>query len=260
MNPFDPFNVMALRGQGHMRNITLALPTALVSDLLPMGLALGAQTMTPPGTHPVILGFHDMFKLHTTIPTLLPSLTYHEHSVGIPFCYVTLGSIGPTSPGPYYFMPTLLLDSALATLGGIVFWGYPKRLARVTVTGNKYAVAQSNGDPLVDVTWDITGPFLPAASYPNFAPQQAALSQPLLGLVPLSLGPFFVVADFPKDWTVATVRPLETVTEVYTDYVVGFGLARYPKSGKSKGIDASVVGSYELHAPWSMSAPYPPLP
>jgi hypothetical protein len=259
MNPFDPFNVMGLRGLGHMRNITVALPTAVVSDLLPMGLALGPQTMTPPGTHPVILGFHDMFKLHTTLPSLLPSLTYHEHSVGIPFCYVTFGAVTATSPGPYYFMPTLLLDSALATLGGIVFWGYPKRLARITVAGNKYDVSQTNGDPLVSVSWDVSGPFQPASAYPNFAPQQAAISQPLLGLVPLSLGPFFAVADFPKDWTVAQVRPLATVTEVHTDYVVGFGSARYPRSGKSSGIDVSVTGSYELQAPWSMSAPYPPM-
>lgn len=260
MNPFDPMNVGGLRGQGTMRNVTLALPTDTVRTFLPAGLALGPQPMTPNGTHPVILGFHDMYKLQTTVPTLLPSLTYHEHSVGIPYCYVTLGDVVPGSPGPYYFMPTLLLDSALATIGGIVYWGYAKRPARVTVAGDNYVVSRSNGSPVVGVSWDVAGDFRPPAGYPKFGPQQKAISQPLIGMMPLSLGPFFVVADFPKDWDVATVRPLKTVTNVHSDYVIGFESGRYPNAGKSPGIDASVIGSYELRAPWTMSAPYPPMP
>ena len=70
--------------------------------------------MTLSGRIPVIMGFHDMFRLHASVPSLLPSMTYHEHSVGIPYCYVTQGgAMTARTPGPYYFMPILLLDNAV---------------------------------------------------------------------------------------------------------------------------------------------------
>ena len=64
MNPFDPANVVNLSGTGTMRGVTLALPTDRGRDLLPNGLELGSQSITGPGTHPVMLGFHDIFRLH----------------------------------------------------------------------------------------------------------------------------------------------------------------------------------------------------
>jgi len=260
MNPFDPFDLVNLSGDGTMRNVTLALPRDRVRTLLPHGVELGPQEMTPPGTHPVILGFHDMFRLHLSVPSPLPSLTYHEHSVGIPYCHVAGGIAGPyVSGGPYYFMPLLLLDSVLATLGGVMFWGYPKRLASFTVDTSSYTVTR-DGKTVASVSWGEGGEHVPVDECEAFALQREAISQPLMGMLPLSLGPFFVVADFPKRWDVATVRPLETITELHFDYVPGLPAGRYPAQGASEGIDVSVVGSYELQAPWRMSMPYPPGP
>ena len=259
MNPLDPFNLLHLRGVGTLRNLTLALPTDTVRRFLPHGLELGPQEMTPPGTHPVIIGFHDMFRLHASVPSLVPSMTYHEHSVGVPYCYVTRGSITTASPGPYFFMPILLLDNLWA-LGGILFWGYAKRLASISVDANRFRVTQLGGEPVVSITFDRVGDAKPIADYPRFALQREAISQPLISMVPLGLGPFFVVAGFPKKWDVATLRPLQTVIEVFTDYVVGFSPGCYPATGRSEGIDASVIGAYELCAPFQVGSPYLPLP
>jgi len=79
-------------------------------------MELGEQDVTEPGTHPVVLFFHDMFQLHTSVPSLLPNLTYREHSVNVPFVHVPAGGMNIPSPGPYQFMPTLYLDSFLAEL------------------------------------------------------------------------------------------------------------------------------------------------
>lgn len=260
MNPFDPFNLLHLSGMGTMRNLTLALPTETVRNLLPNGLALGPQEMTPPGTHPVIMGFHDMFRLKGSIPSLLPSMTYHEHSVGIPYCYVTQGEIAPHSPGPYFFMPILLLDNLWATLGGMLFWGYAKQLATISVDDGQFKVTRTGGESVLSIAFEGVGDAKPIADYPHFELQRQAISQPLISMVPLSLGPFFVVAGFPKKWDVATVRPLKTVTDVFTDYVVGLSSGRYPATGRSKGIDVSVMGAYELCAPFQVGSPYPPMP
>ena len=259
MNPFDPFDLFNLRGRSTMRNVTLALPIAEVQKFLPAGLELGPQKMTDAGRHPVILSFNDVYDLRPAFPTFLPGLTYHEHVVGIPYCHVKRGVGTADSPGPYYFMPTLLLDDVLATLGGVVFWGYPKRLARITESGNAYQVQRRGGEPLVSLALDVSGDFQPVGGFAKFTLQREALSQPLIGMMPLSVGPCFVVADFPKRWSDATARPLKTVTVVETSYVTGLSKARHPAKGKGPGIDQSVIGSYELDTHWSMSMPYPPF-
>ena len=257
MNPFDPFNMMHLSGMGTMRYVTLALPRDAVHNLLPNGLELGPQTMTPPGTHPVLMGFHEMFRLRTSLPSLLPSMTYHEHSVGIPYCYATSAGITTHTPGPYFFMPIVLLDHVLAVLGGILFWGYAKQLATISNANGRYSIARLDGEPVLSLSYESVGEAKPLADYPQFDLQRQALSQTVISMVPLGVGPFFVLAGFPKRWEVATLRPLRTVTEVFTDYVIGLSSGRYPATGRSKGIDASVIGAYELRAPWQLGTPYP---
>jgi hypothetical protein len=257
MNPFDPFDLLHLSGTGTLRYTTLALPTATVRNLLPHGLELGPQQLTPPGTHPVLMGFHDMFRLHTTVPSWLPSMTYHEHSVGIPCCYLSSGAASACTPGPYFFMPAVLLDHVWATFGGLVFWGYAKQLAVISNAGGCYRVARPGGEPLLSLSYEEAGEARAVAGYPHFEVHRQALSQTIISLMPLGMGPFFVVAGFPKDWAAATVTPLQTVTEVFTDYVIGLPSLRSPSTGRSTGIDASVIGSYELRAPWQLTGVRP---
>jgi hypothetical protein len=255
MNPFDPFNLWHLSGMGTLRYVTLALPTATVSNLLPAGLELGPQQITPKGTHPVLMGFHEMFRLQTSVPSLLPSMTYHEHSVGVPYCYAAQGR--GRSRGPYFFMPIVLLDHVLATIGGLLFWGYAKRLATIRNADGRYTATVMDGEPALSVSYEYTGEAKPVAEYPRFELQRQALSQTIVSTVPLGMGPFFVLAGFPKRWEVATIRPLRAVTEIFTDYVVGLSSGRYPATDRSADINESVMGSYELSAPWQLGSPYP---
>jgi len=244
MTPASPFAAINLHGDGTMRGVTLALPTAQVRDLLPAGLELGDQKVTPAGTHPVILFFHDMFRAQMSMPTLLPNMTYHEHSVGVPFAYLSSSSITPGMPGPYYF-----------------FWGFAKEMASATVTETSYSVNSLAGQRLTSLTWKKPRQqeFRPIAEYKNFEPVRQMLNQPIISMLPAAMGPFFILSDFDKAWEVATIRPLETSVEVDQAYVPGYEAGRYPASGYSRGINASVLGSYELRAPWRLSLPYPPL-
>jgi hypothetical protein len=256
----NPFAAISLHGNGTMRGVTLALPKDRVADFLPAGMELGDQNVTPAGTHPVILFFHDMFRAQMSMPTLLPNMTYHEHSVGVPFSYISSGSITPGNPGPYYFMPKLYLDNFWATIGGIAFWGFPKEMASVNVTAETYTVTSFTGQRITSLAWKKPkGAFKPIQEVPNFEPVRQMLSQPIISMVPMAMGPFFILSDFDKIWETATVRPLETSLEVDVEYVPGYAGGRYPATGWSPGIDSSVIGSYELRALWRLSLPYPPL-
>ena len=265
-----PFNLVNLHGQGTFRSVTLALPTAQVLRFLPAGLVLGPQDVTPPGTHPVILSFNALYRAEMSVPTLLPSLTYHEFTFGVPFSHLPAGPLAralgsltgqrDAAPrGPYYYMPRLFLDSVLATLGGVVFWGYAKKLARFTVGADRFAIQGEDGRPQVSLGFAAVGQPQPVAALPHFAAVQAMLDQPLLSQLPAALGPIFVVADFDKQWDTATLRPLHTSVRAEAEFVPGFGPGSHPASGVAEGIDASVLGSYELNAAWLLGMPHAPV-
>lgn len=260
MNPLDPYNMFYLSGTGTMRYMTIALPTEVVRRMLPNGLELGPQDLTPEGTHPIMMGFHDMFRLHTSIPSLLPSMTYHEHSVGIPYCYINQGQWGPSSRGPYFFMPSLLLDHVLATVGGVLFWGFAKHYCHITNVDGHFRISRRGGPPVLTFDYENAGEAEPIAKVPEFETQRQALAQTVVSTFPAGMGPYFILSEFPKQWEVATIRPLTAVTEIYSDYVIGFAPGRYPEKDRSPGIASSVMGAYELSAPWRLTAPYPVMP
>ena len=139
MEPTFPYNAINLVGSGIMRVVTIALPREEVRSLLPHGLELGRQDLTGPDEHPVVFHFQEMIRAHMTIPNLLPNLTYHEQVIGVPFTHVSPGLSGPRS-GPFFYMPNLYLDDAIATMGGRFLWGFAKQMASARVTERSWAV------------------------------------------------------------------------------------------------------------------------
>ncbi|MEP6733532.1 MAG: acetoacetate decarboxylase family protein [bacterium] len=265
MNTLNPFSAINLHGDGVFRGVTLAAPIESVESLLPSGLALGDQTVTPKGTHPVIVSFNDLSRAVMSVPTLLPVLNYHEYTLGIPYSYVSRGGMNRNSPGPYYYMPRLYLNSVLAVLGGIGFWGFLKRLASFKVDEEQFIISTETDELLTSLTWKPAGEHRPVGEYAFFEPIRQMLDQPLISQLPPLDGFPFVVSDFDKRWDVATVRPLETTVEIDAAFVPQFrSSVRAQLNGKTlretaRGIDKSPLGSYELVAPWRLGMPYVPL-
>jgi len=259
MNPFDPFNLFHLNGFGVMRNVTIAMPIEAVIRFLPPGLQLGPQRMTPPGTHPVIMGFHNMYGLEPSIPTLLPRYTYCEYSMGIPYCYVSTGQISNYTPGPYFFMPILFVNNPWVAFGARLFWGYNKCPAGFRNDDHHYRVFREDGRPIMALSFE-AGESRRPGDYQHFPMQQQAIMQPLISLVPFGYGPWFVVAGFPKKWDVAEVQPVKAELEIYEEFVPGVRPGRYPDSGSFPSIDQAVTGSYVVKAPFQVGSPYPPMP
>lgn len=266
----NPFNWVNLHGRGLFRSVTLALPLAQVRSLLPAGLVLGPQDVSPAGTHPVIVSFNALARAEMSVPTLMPALTYHEFTLGVPHCLLPRGRLGRAAAalagradapayGPYYYMPRLYLDSVLATVGGLLYWGYAKRLARFAVSADRFAIQGEDGTPLIELGFEAVGPAQPPDALPHFAAVRAMLDQPLVSQLPAALGPVFVVADFNKRWDQASLRPLHTQVRVAAPLVPGFGPGLHPATGLAEGIDASVLGSYALDAPWLLGMPRAPL-
>ena len=149
------------------------------------------------------------------------------------------------------------VSMAPAGLPGVVAptWG------SVTVTADRFTVSNMSGQRLTSLAWKTpeADGHRPIVEFPYFEPVRQMLSQPIISQIPAALGPFLILSDFDKNWDVARLRPLQTAVEVDIAYVPGYDCGRYPSKNWSDGIDTSVLGSYELLAPWRLSLPYPPL-
>ncbi len=259
MEPSFPYNAINLVGDGIMRVMTIALPRAEVLDLLPHGLELGEQDLTAPGLHPVVFHFQEMIRAHMTIPNLLPNLTYHEQVVGVPFTYVT-GGLTPRS-GPFFYMPNLYLDDAIATLGGRFLWGFSKHMARAVVTESTWT-AEPEGDPVISLDFEPTTlAYAPVNRYPHIEaycrPVTGIMVQPLIGMLPAAMGPIFVCSNWDKKWDDAVVRPLTTAMRIDRSFVPALPCGRFPDEGRAPGIDRSPIGAFELRARWRLGLVYP---
>jgi hypothetical protein len=259
MNLLDPYSYVSLDGDAILRGVTIALPTERVRGMLPEGLELGEQRLTPPGTHPVVLWFQVMLRAHMSVPTLLPSMTYLEHIFAVPHTFVTRGRVDRRTPGPYLFMARLYLDDLLATVGGVLWWGFAKEMAELRLGRRRFSVAQ-RGDTLISLRFEPQGELLPASRFPHFGAMRQIMRQPLVSQLPLGRGPFFACSDFDRAVEEGRMRPLRTVVEVREPFVPGLPCARFPAEGAAPGIEVSPLGSYEIRSPWRQGLIYAPRP
>jgi hypothetical protein len=252
-----------VRGGSTMRGLILPTPVHLVRELLPAGLELGEpQIQAGAGKYPVFLFFNDVFRLVWSIPTLDPSVTYHEFQIGIPYTYLSTGWPARGSSGPYYFMPRLCLDHIMPVLGGIFFWGFAKEMARIRVTQNTYTVTSLWGQEIAAYEWIrelFPKPFLPVSDFPFFEPVRQVLDQTIVSQLPAAMGPVFVLSDVHRDWDAGFLRLLGRPIRVEVGGLIGNSAGTSPYVVNSAaGLDQHGLGPFELRVPWRLSLPYPP--
>ncbi|WP_146158207.1 hypothetical protein [Enhygromyxa salina] len=234
------------------------MPTHVVEDLLPHGMVLGPQEFTPTGTHPITMWFYDMFQMHMNIPTPLPSMSYNEHVVGIPYVHTTRSLINPICSGPFFYMATLRLNSWLAIFGGRLFWGFEKNFGDITTSNGRFFVWDpSSHAPMVSLIYEPTGPYWPVDEFPKFRHMYALLQQPLISMLPGGLGPVFVASEFARRWQTATIQPLRASMKIYQSYVTGLPTGTFPPTGMTKSIEESAFGSFSLRMEYACGLIYP---
>jgi hypothetical protein len=118
----------------------------------------------------------------------------------------------------------------------------------------------ADGRPVTSVTTEFETEFEALGRFPEFEPMRAVLSQPIISLMPIAMGPFFALSNFDKDWSRAELRSTRARMHVDQAYVPGLPTGSYPRGGPSKGIKDDPAGSFVYRAPWRLSLPYPPRP
>jgi hypothetical protein len=244
-------------GDAITRCIALALPSSKVRAMLPAGLGLCAQSVTPQGTHPVILQSHTFAHCQFSFPTMLPPMSFHEQTLGIPFVCVSAAP-GLRAAGPYYFMPKLYLDDRWNLFIGRNFWGFNKELARVRVNAGSYTVTSMTGRRLAGLTWSVSGdePRPAIGGYEQFEPVRKMLSQTPLSFSPAAVGPIPTLTDFDRSWNLGTVRRLRAVLDIDAAYCPRFSGGHYETADETGQASGWPALAFEVSAQWWLSYPY----
>lgn len=223
----------------------VTLPVAEVRRMLPAGVAPGAQTLAPPGEHPVLFMFGHHEGVH---PVFLPIRgAYHEMITAVPFLDYPAGS-SEASRGEYAFMPRLYLDDWIFVILGW-FYGYDKVRARIADGPDGYRVsALLSRRRIVSGQFAPKGDAGPVSAFPNFSPVEPTFREPFLGR--LFFGPILCsVMTFELEK--AVLRSADAVIAVESAYLPGMPVREF----RVHGIDASPLGAFRIEVPWTLSWP-----
>jgi hypothetical protein len=238
----------SLHAQGTYRShcVLLALDSERLRDLLPTGLVPGAQTLTGPGRHPLLL----MFGHHHGVrPSFLPVRggTYHEFIAAIPF--LDLEMPGGRRRGPFSFMSRLYLDNWLWVVMGWLY-EYAKVRARVLSTPRSYAVRTLlSGRPIVSASFDSQGRTGPMKDFPHFDAIAPAFRQPFIakiGFLP------FLGSAMTFELEKATLQAIQGEVRIEDSFARGLPRGVFP----FEGIDRDPIGAFFIEVPWTLSLPY----
>lgn len=236
--------MIALTGRYRANCAVLALPASDAASMLAGNAGLGAQTLTPPGTHPVIL----LMGEHTGVRVkFLPgSIDYREALVSVPWVRRRGKACGS---GPLAHVSRLWLDRLAPVVGGWTF-GFPKIWSRVGMSDTSYAVkSMLSRTPLLEARFEARGEAAPVSQFGHFGVVRPIFEQPFLQRLLLA-GPSCVeVMDFGLDR--ATLQPIEATIEVRDGFMAGFPAGVREVSS----IEESQFGAFRLELSWTLTAP-----
>jgi hypothetical protein len=214
--------------------------------MLPPGLELAQQSITPAGTHPVLLMMGRQHDVHAEWGMLRgPGVSYNELFFGVPF--VNRAPRDGKQLGPFMFGPVLYVDRLLPFIMGY-FWGFAKEDVTIVDDGLHYEVRDSRG-PLLTAQFAAQGSWGPPSSFPNFQAyppmfQQSGIGRTLLG--------FYLCFAFQHNSIEqAQIRSAGTTLQVVRPFVRGMDPGTY----RFAGISSEPFGSFQMTNSWTLQPP-----
>jgi len=233
-----------------------------LSYILPPELELAPQSITDTGKHPMLVlagTQHNVQHAYgkngdklVPIPGLVPA-TYQETIVAVPYVQLKAAHRTPGEYyGPFYYMPALYLDSALAvTLGGL--YGYNKHLTkRYDSDGSHTQVYTENKKiPSIDLRMGIErGTFQDAKDVAAFAPMQQMMDMPLIG----KKGDGSLVCSLFAWDGAAPIRVAPADSYLSVGLIPSLELDPFPHY--SGGYDKQKLGSFRITSHWKLKGPF----
>jgi hypothetical protein len=242
------FKNLHLAGTYSSYAVPLSLKAEAVRAMLPDGLGLAPQGMTPAGEHPVILNFGFQQRVRFQWGSLNgPGFNYQEFSVGVPFVQLT-----DSGEGPFFTTPRLYLTNGLAVILGYL-WGFAKRKARIKAgmhaQDRTYKVSVGNDTLIAGEFKPLGSPGAPS-QFPYYQELQKAMGATIFADKTI-WGP--IVCSTYGLGRVQEVQPVEAEIHIPRAFLPGLpeGTIRVP------GINQAKLGAFQtpFQTAWTMSMP-----
>lgn len=221
--------------------VTRPIPADAALGMLPKGLDLVPQTLTPPGQHPLLL----MFGHHTHVhPAFLKisGWSYHEFLTAVPWVRFPGGKLERSH------MPRLYLDNVLMVLAGWLY-AFPKLWGRIDSGTGSYAVRSLvSGRPLLSARWNGSGTRGPVEMFPLFRGVEPTFAQPFIQRFP----PLpFIGSVMQFALGSATLEAAEGSITIDSEFLRGLPAGTLP----FPPLTASPLGGFLIDVPWTLSLP-----
>ena len=217
----------------------VGIPTPSARALLPEGLVLASQDVVPDARHPVLFVMGRQRNVRFACAPV--GIDYFEFILALPF--VEPAGSPAAGAGPFGYMPRLLLDRWLPTVGGRLLLAYDKRRAVISRTEDNYRIVTPSGDLL------LTARFRAAprsAGYRLPSPVREALQLPMISR--RARGAWrYTAADLQLDE--AQIDPLEMDLAIEQAFVPGLPTGQF-------ALDAGGGQAFRLRTSWRLTGPF----
>ncbi|MDB6177127.1 NAD(P)-binding protein [Paracoccus sp. Z330] len=232
-----------------------AIDAEALQAVLPDGMYLLPQGLTPAGTHPVALLANQQIGVRlSALPRLLGYRNYYEAIIAINW----VGIEG--QPGIFSYLPNLYLNSRAPQLAGVWMYGFNKRMGQLQMGQSSYEVAAPDGTAIWSGRYQQPGFARPLMQSPECAAVEALCQQ-----VVVSEGAFggWRYSAFDFNLTSARVAPVSAQIDIADP-----ALARLPQgrmqarplamhdaasfATRSHGLP----GAFRIWTNWTLSNPF----
>lgn len=231
-----------------------AVEAAALESVLPDGMYLLPQGLTPPGTHPVAMLANQQIGVRLSVlPRLLGYPNYLEAIVAINW----VGIEG--QEGIFSYLPNLYLDSRAAQQAGVWMYGFNKRMGRLTMGDNAYSVAAPEGQPIWSGQYRQPGYSRPLMDSPECAAVEALCQQVVVCRGPLG-GWHYCAFDF--NLTSARIAPVAATIRIDDPTLANLpaGEMRARPLAMNDEVaairDHGLPGAFRIWTSWTLSNPF----
>lgn len=227
-----------------------SLPVEQVKKMLPPGLVLSKQSLTPSKTHPVTFLFNQQTNVRASfLPQILGFKSYLENIVAVNCVEIEDGD------GTIFsFLPALFLDNALATYSGRLFYGLAKKLAKNTLDGSLYRTISEENHPIWEMRYFDHAPIERLVDLGNVSLVRALLDAPIL--TPRLFGTWQAMAF---DFSVGSAfgAPVATHLDIYPTNGLGLPAGRLISPPFREGQEENgLPGAFRCWTDWTLSNPF----
>jgi uncharacterized protein with NAD-binding domain and iron-sulfur cluster len=230
-----------------------AVDATALQAILPKGMTLHPQTLTPEGTHPVAILCNQQLGVRASImPKLFAFRNYYEAIIAINFVQIE------GQEGTFSYLPNLYLTNKLAQLTGVWCYGYNKRMGQLSMGQNSYSVADSTGTPVYSGHYNQRDFARPLTDFPTAGRVQALSEQ-----IVVTQGKFskWQYSAFDFNLTSAYVAGVHAQIDVQNA-----GLANLPAGmmtadpirldGQQANPNNHLPGAFRIWTSWTLSNPF----